>query len=348
MDIDFVEKTEMKITNSEKKSLSIFFLAVLASLIFIIIIFFKFIPDIGTGVIQKSPSVLTSWEAYENQFLKPSSVHHARFLGNITVHQLARFLTAFIHNDDIRLHPLRISAALLTLVWFLVSLFPPFLFPSDLDWRVYLPTLALMFFAGLYVYYPCDAPALACLTLSIVFILKERMYWALLGMIVTGLFRESSFHVVSSIAIWAWCARHHNLKTRLLWLLIFILTFIFEYKMTRVFYPGVERGLEFYQMRLIENWDKILLGKGLISLTSLMSIPLALIYPISWWLLKHSQISGNWQQNFFAISCLAFPFWIFFYLVQDAGLAEFRVMWAFIIPCILGLAWNNKTNKKSG
>jgi hypothetical protein len=47
-------------------------------------------------------------------------------------------------------------------------------------------------------------------------------------------------------------------------------------------------------------------------------------------------------QRFFLLNCLAFPGWILFYRLQGGNINEFRIMWPFIMPCLLGLAWQDE------
>ena len=316
-------------------------LGVLASLIFIVLVFFKFLPDVGTGVVQETPSVLTSWPLYDDYYLKPDSVHHSRFLGNVTLYALAQQISHGVHSTDLRLHPLRISATLLTMLWFLVALAPVHLLGRRIDWQVYLPAFGVMFMAGLYVFYPCDAPSLAWLTLSLVFILREQLPLAFVCMLVTGLFRESAFHLVGLVTFWALTARHQPVGKRLMWVALFAVAFVVEYKLVRVWFPGETRGADYYRMVLLEHPADLLFGGGLWSLTTLMTLPLALLYPLAWWVLKRRQTRG-WQQRFFLLNCLAFPAWVLFYRVQGGNINEFRIMWPFIVPLVVGLAWRDE------
>ena len=54
---------------------------------------------------------------FEQEYLGAGSVHHARFLGNITLYYLARLLDSLHHSTDIRLHPLRVAAGILTPIY---------------------------------------------------------------------------------------------------------------------------------------------------------------------------------------------------------------------------------------
>jgi hypothetical protein len=78
------------------------------------LVFFKFLPDIATAVIQGGTSNLSVFTIFEQTYLRPGSVHHARFLGNDILYYLARHVAAIGISQDIRLYPLRIAAGILT------------------------------------------------------------------------------------------------------------------------------------------------------------------------------------------------------------------------------------------
>ena len=312
-------------------------LAVLACLVFIVLVFFKFVPDLGNGVVQTSTSTLTSLSLFEDYFMAPGSVHHARFLGNYLVDGLAKAISPFVHSSDVRLSPVRLAATALTMLWFLVALMPVHLLPGRISWHVYLPVFGLMFMAGQYVYYPCDAPSIALLAVSMALLLREQMLASLGFMLLTGFFRESSFHMVVMVGIWAMVARHQSLQRRAWWLLAFALCFVLEYKLIRVYFPGDPRGLGWYSQVLADPAG-LLLGGGLWSLTTLMTLPLALLFLVACWVLQRHE-AHSWERSLFLWSCLAFPLWLVFYRVQGGNISEFRMMWPAMLPCVLGLAW---------
>jgi hypothetical protein len=317
-----------------------YLLGIAATLILIVLVFFKFLPDIGTAQVQSGVSNLVSWEQYAAVYLKPGSVHHARFLGNTIVHELALGVASWVSSTDPRLHPLRVSATLCTLFWFLLALAPVHLLKERLNWQVYLPALAVMFLAGQYIFYPCDAPSLAWLLLSLTFLLQEKLLAALVCMLITGLFRESAFHLVCMVGVWAFVASHQTMAKRLLWPVLFAVAFVVEYKAIRIWYPGDVRGMAFYQAMLLVHPEQIIFGNGFWSLTTLMTLPLAAMFPLACGLLKQAP-KGDWRRRFFVINCWLFPAWLVFYRVQAGNLNEFRMLWPFLAPYLLGLAWRH-------
>lgn len=315
-------------------------LGIFVSCALIVLMFFKYLPDIGTSVVQSLPSTLMSWDAYTDYYLSEASVHHARFLGNELVHWLARLLPEGPATNDIRLHPLRLSATFFTVFWFLVTLIPMGLPMRRFDPMVYLASLSVMVISGLYVYYPCDAPSLAWLALGTTCLLSERLMLALACLLITGLFRESAFHLMVMSAMWALCAKHQTLAKRITWPLVFGALFVIEYKVIRAWYPGAVKNVGDYASLLTtEGLRSLLLGGGLWSLTTLLTLPLAAAYPWAWWRFKRHAGQHEWQHRFFLLNCLAFPGWVFFYRAQGGNINEFRIMWPFLLPCLMGLAW---------
>ena len=78
------------------------------------LIFFKFVPDLGTATLpsQESPSLLTNFRSFENYYLNPGTLMSARFAGTRILLGLAKLLDRHLSSSDVRLHPLRISAAI--------------------------------------------------------------------------------------------------------------------------------------------------------------------------------------------------------------------------------------------
>src|SRR6202022_2197391 len=85
------------------------------------LIFFKFLPDVGTSVVQNDRSILTDFSLFEKYYFTPNSVHYARFLSSRILHSFAVQLAHVYHSNDLRLHPLRIAAALLTAIYALIG-----------------------------------------------------------------------------------------------------------------------------------------------------------------------------------------------------------------------------------
>ena len=99
-------------------------IAVAALVLSIELVIFKFLPDIGTATVQNLASELTDFELFRHDYLQPDSVHYARFLGNRILYVVATALDGLYRTSDIRLHPLRIAAGILTPLYALLGAIP--------------------------------------------------------------------------------------------------------------------------------------------------------------------------------------------------------------------------------
>jgi hypothetical protein len=286
-------------------------------------------------VIQTGTSSLADFNAFEKEYLVPGSVFHARFLGNHILYFLAKFIASKFSSTDVRLHPLRIAAGILTPLYAYLGTVPVLIRDRSYDWRAFLVPYALAVIIGLYVFYPCDVPALAFLSIGIFFVLQERLALALLFMLVVGLFRETSFHMVWFVAAWAVCARSPGIRRRAWWVFLFGAAFLVEYRVIRLYFPGpVSAG-----GGLILNPAEIFLGRGILSLTTVCSLSLAALFPIACWTKLRSIPTTDWRARFFALNCVVFPLWIVFYRMLNGNISEFRMLLPTIIPCIYGIAY---------
>jgi len=108
----------------------------------------------------------------------------------------------------------------------------------------------------------------------------------------------------------------------------------------RTWYPGAVKNVgDYASLMTTEGLRSLILGGGLWSLTTLLTLPLAAAYPYAWWRFKRHVGQHEWQHRFFMLNCLAFPAWVFFYRAQGGNINEFRIMWPFLLPCLMGLAW---------
>jgi fumarate reductase subunit D len=313
-------------------------LTLAAFLLLIVLIFFKFIPDIGTGYIQGTPSSLSVWAAFDDYYMTPNKIFYPRFLGNVILRGMAGIIDPHVHSTDQRLHPLRIAATLLTALYFLIGLIPAFLLPRQIDWRVFMSTYGFMFISGLYVFYPCDAPAIAFLSLGLAALLVDSLALALVCLLITGLFRESAFHFTVLFLFWALSRRDKPVIKRVGWLVASCILFVLEFKIIRYYYPAPSTGSEQMLLRLIYNYKDILLGGGFWSLTTVATLSLGLLFPFGYLLLANRN-DQTWTNRFFLLNCLAFPFWIVFYRIQGGNISEFRMLWPVILPYVYGMAW---------
>src|SRR5262249_14357189 len=142
------------------------------------------------------------------------------------------------------------------------------------SWRHFLALYSLAVLMGLYVFYPGDMSSLAFLSAALFFLLREELAIALALMLVTGLFRETSFHVVYFVAVWAVCSQTRSWQSRAACVTVFAVAFVVEYKLIRHFFPGpVAAG-----GGIILDPRKIFLDKGFLSLTTICSLGLAALF----------------------------------------------------------------------
>jgi hypothetical protein len=299
------------------------------------LVLFKFLPDIGTAVIQNSTSDLTDFGRFERDYLGAESVHHARFLGNITLYHLARWLSSLHQSADMRLHPLRIAAGILTPVYAYLGAHFALRDPGNFAWRYFLALYAFMVLVGQYVFYPADMPALAFLSMAVFCLLHERLAATCLLMLITGLYRETSFHVVWLVASWAWCSRSSPWQIRLGWLSAFALGFGAEYVLVRHFFPGPVSSVG----AVVLDPRTLFLNESMLSLTNLCSVGLAVLFPLACLLRVRDIPATDWRRSFFTINAWVFPGWLLFYRMMSGNLSEFRMLFPVLLPCIYGIAY---------
>lgn len=316
------------------------------------LVIFKYIPDIGSAYYQGSTSPLASFEAYSDYYMLPGSVHHARFLGNLILWHVADFVGGLVHSSDVRLHPLRLAAAILTPLYFIMGLIPAFL-SEDIDWKSFIVFYMAMFFGGMYVFYPCDAPSLAGVSWAVFFLMQNKYLHVLCVLLITGLFRESAFHVVVLSGIY-FLAEKPRVDTKLaVWVALFAIAFIVEYAIIRLYFPGpVSVNATAHSIDLREMF----FGKGLWSLTSLVTLMLLSLFPLFYMLKEFMADSGDlpsrrvpgpvpYMRTFFRLNCAAIPFWIIFYRAMGGNMTEFRIFWPTLIPVVYGIAYFSNSNE---
>lgn len=299
------------------------------------LVFFKFLPDLSTALIQGYPSNLTDFSLFERDYIVRGSLFSTRFLGNHIFWQLAHFVGRFVHSQDVRLHPLRITAGILTPLYAWAGAVPVLRRASGLNWRCFMAAYAATVVISLYLFYPYDMPAFAGLSVAMYFLLRERLGWALAFMLLTGLTRESAFHVVTWVALWMLCSRSLPLGRRLAWVGAFAVTFVLEYLAVRHFFPGPMTSVG----GVVLDPTAIFLGKQVLSLTNTCSVGLELVFAAACLNRLRNADRTDWRYRFFVVNCYALPAWMIFYVMMHANLAEVRLLLPALLPCIYGLAF---------
>jgi hypothetical protein len=310
-------------------------LAIAALAFSIELVMFKFLPDISTATVQKLPSELTDFAVFRSYYLTPDSVHYARFLGNHILYLLATALDGVYHSGDMRLHPLRVAAGILTPLYVCLGALPVLRDSATFSWRYFFALYSFAVLIGLYVFYPGDLSSLAFLSISLFFILHERLTLALVFMLITGLFRETSLHIVFLVSVWAMFSPSRSAAGKAAWVGMFVGAFLVEYVLVRHFFPGPVASAG----GIIFDPRRIFFDRGFVSLTTVCSLGLATLFPIACLLQLRSLADDDWRRKFFAVNCYSFPLWIVFYRMMNGNLSEFRMLLPVLLPYIYGISY---------
>jgi hypothetical protein len=295
------------------------------------LIFFKFMPDLATATLpNQGPSQLADFKVFQSSYLTPGSVMYPRFAGTRVLFWLAKLVSGRVHSGDVRLHPLRIAAAILTPLYAMVGLLPVLIRSTRYRWQTYAALYCSYCVISLYVFYPYDMPSIALVSVAAFLIIEEQLGAALIVMLLAGIFRESSFHIVWFAFAWAICSRRTPAPRRLMVSILYLVAFIVEYLVVRMAYPG--RGsitLDPYQ---------ILFGRGLWSLTCIVTLAILAIVPIHYFVTRGIRFGPDWRHNFFVLNCAATPAWIIFYRIMGGNISELRMLIPILLPIFYGLA----------
>ncbi len=314
----------------------------------VFIVFFKFSPDVGFayffnaqhGCVGLCKTTLEDFGAFKGYDLTQNGdVHYARFLGNELVYYLAIVIDYVLKTTDPRLHPLRISAAIWSCFFLLLGTIFQTRADGFINWKVFFVLYSFVCLVGMYVYYPADMPSVALISLCLYFMQDQRFGLTLGAMIIAGLFRESAFHVVVLVCVWAVCQSERRLLERIGFIFLFAAVFFVEYKVIRLFFPGrlSDAGGAFGIDFSISN---ILFAKGLWSLTSMGVLAIDFSLILYYIIYAMDQTDRSWQRRFYLTNCLLFPCWILFYRMLAGNVNEFRLLIPALLPVIFGIAHN--------
>jgi hypothetical protein len=299
------------------------------------LVFFKFLPDLATALIQGYPSNLTDFSVFQHDYIQRGSLFSTRVLGNQIFWQVAHFVGRFVHSQDVRLHPLRITAGILTPLYAWAGAYPALRRSAGLNWRYFMAAYAMTVLLSLYLFYPYDMPAFAGLSVTLYFLLRERLRWALAFMLLTGLTRESAFHAVTWVALWMLCSQSLPIGRRFAWVCVFAVSFVLEYLAVRHFFPGPMTSVG----GVVLDPAAIFLGRQVLSLTNTCTVGLELVLAALCLNRLRDADPADWRRRFFLVNCYALPGWMIFYVMMHANLAELRLLLPALLPCIYGLAF---------
>ncbi len=229
------------------------------------------------------------------------------------------------------MHPLRIAAGLTIPLYFTIGVIPAILSRNEYNAPCFIGLYAFVCAIALYTFAPYDIACASLLILGLWFLLNGRFWPCLITMIVTGLVRESSLHIIFFVGLAALLTPGRWLE-KILWIAAFALVYAVEYVAVRHFFPAPISS----NIWTLETIRDIFLGPGVLSLTSLFSVGLAVLIPLA--VLLEIPADGGWKARFFRINAYAFVFWILFYRVFNGNLSEFRLFLPALVPLIFGLS----------
>ncbi len=295
---------------------------------------FKFAPDLAATASGHGTSPLVSFRAYREVL---TGIHASRFAANEIVYWLARAIGGFVpRHADVRLHPLRLAAALVAAGAILATL-APFLSSRQAQrwsWRTFALFYLPVAFLSLQVYKPYDLTSTAVIAFALLALFSDRFALAFGLMIVAGLFRETSLHVVWFALCFAWL---RGGRRRLSWTAAMGLVWAAELTTIRhAFGVQTHVGLalalppDFFNPSL---WLSVL---ATLIATGYAAVDLAS---------RRAAFDGTEGQiawRFFALQVGVVVPWMIFYQIMGGGLAEFRLMLPVLLPLALSVAWRGE------
>jgi hypothetical protein len=291
--------------------------------------FFKFVPDMATSAVKEKASLLTSYEAFRDTLV---GVHASRFAGNELVFRLAKVIERVFRHlpSDPRLHPLRLSAALVASIATALPI-TGVMWPQKRAWNWGVFTvcyLALAFFS-LQIYKPYDLTSNAFVALALLALFADQFLLAAALMIVGGLFRESTMHIVWFAGALAFLRGD---RKRLALAAAMGVVWFVEFKLIRNHF-GSTADIPMASGSDLRNPSLLLSVAAALLFAAVAAIDLARR--------DRSHLAGDdlAMFRFFALQIAVVPGWFVFYRLAGGGLAEFRMMLPVLLPIALSLAW---------
>lgn len=319
-----------------KKNLYRNIIIFLASILTFELVIFKFTPDLGITLVQAvktgiDQSPLVSFDVYIYYFKRAGSVFYPRFLASDIQYYLAEGLARFVHSSDIRMHPLRIAEGVMVPIYFTIGVIPAILAQKTYNTIIFMTLYAFVCAMSLYTFTPYDIACASLLSLGLWFLLNGQLLLCLTAMIVAGPVRESSLHIVFFVALAA-LLTPGRLPVKFGWVAVFGLFYSVEYIVIRHFFPAPVSS-EAWSLETVKD---IFLGPGVVSLTSIFSVGLAILFPLA--VLLEIPANGDWRAKFFRLNAYAFPIWMLFYRLFNGNLSEFRIFLPMFAPLIFALS----------
>ena len=297
-----------------------------------LLIYVKYLPDYA--MVTPDPVPLSSYTHYWDHYYGVEPFR-ARFASNYTVYYVAKAIEAVIRiPGDPRIHPLRLSAALITTVCLWLVALPILLDRRrNWDWRVFYTGLLVVSFFALYQFNPSDFPSLVFVSMGLVFLLNKQRVLAMVALLICGLFRESNIHIawfaVSMLVI-------PQLNVGIGWAAGYVVAFLAEWWVIRkvVFNVGGNDVWMVMRINLTSPtaWTMVMLTLCLA----------ALAYVVIAARRARARARGNAPDpldTFFLIQVLWVPVWLVFYLFAGSNWTEFRVQLPTLLPLVFALAY---------
>jgi hypothetical protein len=304
-------------------------LITLAATPLIVLIFIvKYLPDYAQ-VNRIYPIILSDYNLYWKMMYEIGPFR-PRFASNYLVYYVAKAIEAVIGiPGDPRIHPLRLSASVVTTVslWLIAA---PVLANRDRlwNWRIFYTALLIITMISLYQYLPFDFPSLVFVSLALVLLIQKRTVLTLIVLLICGLFRENNVHI-------AWFAVSMllipELSVGIVWTAIYVVAAVAEWWVLRRIIFDSGGNDVWYVIRI-----------NLASLTAYTVVALILCLAA----LVFVVVAARWGRaarrhpldTFFLIQVLMVPVWLVFYLANGGNWSEFRIQLTTLLPLVYAVA----------
>lgn len=306
----------------------------------VLIFLMKFAADISIGPFTGERPFLGSYESYHGHMTQ-DSVYAPRFAAIQGVYYVARGIEVFtgVPAHDIRLHPLRLAAALVSTLSIWAAAAPVLLHRAGRwDWKTFYAGYLALACLSFYVYMPYDLTSLAFISPALYLLLEKKSRFGVLALLlVGGLFRESVLHVawfaVATLAI-------PSLSVGLGWAATYVAAFAAEWWVLRrvIWHATTANGpLD----TLIANLTSPTAWVVVALILCLAGLALVVIAS------RVSRATGFRRlpplEAFFLIQVAMVPIWLLFYSCNGGNWSEFRMQLPALLPLLYAVAYRPPT-----
>ena len=295
----------------------------------VMVLFVKYLPDHAL-LITDVPRILTGYDVFWEEMQRVGTFR-ARFASYYLNYYVGKAIEALVGvPGDVRLHPLRLAAVVITTVSLWVTAAPVLLDRTGRwNWRLFYAGLMTMAVISLYLYLPFDFPALALISLGMVAVLRQQKVLAMVLLLACGLFRENNIHIawfaVSTLAIPA-------LSVGCRWAAAYVIAFFAEYWFLRKVVFTYE-----------DNNITGVIRENLLSPGSWMIVGIILALACVALVVVATRSARSRRVDpldaFFLIQFLMVPVWLAFYLLNGSNWSEFRIQLPTLLPLLYAFAY---------